>query len=134
MSTQDPLFHEDFNDALHSAVKALGKIEAVARDLWPAKPNGGRYLSDCLNPDRDAKLALEDVVALLKMAREKGVHWAMHQLCDSVGYERPGIAPAKTPNQERAERMAQLLSEFRHLADEEAAAQNAAPQGLRRVL
>ena len=92
MSTQDPLFHEDFNDALTSLVKALGKMDAVASHLWPTKANGGRYLSDCLNPDRDAKLSLDDVVALLKMGRERGIHWAMHKLCDVAGYQAPAIA------------------------------------------
>jgi hypothetical protein len=121
MSSQDPLFHEDFNDALLNLVKALGKMEAVASDLWPNKPNGGRYLSDCLNPDRDAKLSLDDVVALLAMGRARGIHWAMHKLCAVTGYEAPSIARTKTPSQLRAEEMSQLLARFRHLADEEAA-------------
>ena len=121
MSTQDPLFHEDFNDALTSLVKALGKMDAVASHLWPTKANGGRYLSDCLNPDRDAKLSLDDVVALLKMGRERGIHWAMHKLCDVAGYQAPAIARTKTPEQILAERMAQVAADYARLADELAA-------------
>lgn len=118
MSTQDPLFHEDFNDALLNLVKALGKMDAVARELWPTKESGGRYLSDCLNPDRDAKLSLDDVVALLRMGREKGIHWAMHKLCAVTGYEPPTIAKTKTPEQVLAERMKQVAADYARLADE----------------
>jgi hypothetical protein len=131
MSTQDPLFHEDFNDALASLVKALGKMDAVAADLWPNKPNGGRYLSDCLNPDRDAKLSLDDVVALLKMGRNAGIHWAMHKLCEVTGYEPPEIARTKTPEQVIAEQMRQVASEYARLADELAALSQ--PKNLRAV-
>lgn len=134
MSTQDPLFHEDFNDALHSAVKGLGKIEAVARDLWPTKPSGGRYLSDCLNPDRDAKLALEDVIALLRMAREKGIHWAMYQLCDEAGYTRPEIAARPTKAQTMAARLQELATEYKNTADELAAMHENELKKLRSVL
>jgi hypothetical protein len=116
-----PLFHESFNDALQSAVRALGKHEAIARDLWPTKPNAGRYLSDCLNPDREAKLALEDMTALLRMARERGIHWAFYQLCDELGYAHPEIAARPTEEQRLAERMRRIVDEFTHLADEAAA-------------
>lgn len=122
MSTQDPLFHDDFNDSLLNLCKALApKLDAVAADLWPTKPNGGRYLSDCLNPDRDAKLSLDDVVALLKMGRARGIHWAMHKLCDVTGYEAPEIARTKTPEQLLAEQMKKLSAEYSRLADELAA-------------
>jgi hypothetical protein len=118
MSTQDPLFHEDFNDALSSLVKALGKLDAVAHDLWPTKVHGGRYLSDCLNPDRDAKLSLDDVVALLRMGRAKGIHWAMHKLCDVTGYAPPGIAKTKTPEQRLAEELRRIADDYARVADE----------------
>lgn len=120
MSTQDPLFHEDFNDALASLVKALGrgKVEPVARDLWPNRSGAGRWLSDCLNPDREAKLSLDDVVGLLRMGREHGIHWAMHKLCAQTGYEPPSISKTKTPEQLLAERMAKVAAEYARLADE----------------
>jgi hypothetical protein len=126
MSTQDPLFHDDFNDALANAVKALGKQEVVARQLWgPSKPRAGQYLSDCLNRDREAKFSIQEIVELLKMFRAKGIHWAMHALCEEVGYSNPDIVPLKTKGQERAEQMAQLVAEFKRLADEQAAETNA---------
>src|SRR5688572_11959527 len=128
MSTQDPLFHDNFNDALANAVKALGrgKIEPVALELWgPAKPNAGRYLADCLNPERDAKLSIQELVTLLQWAREKGIHWAMHALCEEVGYGEPAIVARKTPEQQLAEQMARAANDYLRLANEAAAAASA---------
>jgi hypothetical protein len=128
MSTQDPLFHDDFNDALASAVKTLGrgKIEPVALQLWgPAKPRAGQYLADCLNPDREAKLSIQELVTLLQWARDKGIHWAMHALCEEVGYGKPDIAPQFTESQKRARRMREIADEMQRLADEQAAEEHA---------
>ena len=123
MSSQGPLFHDDFNDSLLNLVKALGrgKLDPVAKQLWPTKPNSGRWLSDCLNPDREAKLAPEEVVALLVMGREAGIHWAMHKLCEIIGYVPPEIAAPKTPRQILAEQRLANAVEAKRLADEEAA-------------
>lgn len=124
MSTQDPLFHDDFNDALASAVKALGrgKVEPIAMQLWgPAKQNAGRYLSDCLNPERDAKLSIQELVLLLQWCREHGIHWAMHALCEEVGYDKPDLAPKLTEAQKLARRRVELAAELLQIADAEAA-------------
>ncbi|HEX7113739.1 MAG TPA: hypothetical protein VF193_01295 [Steroidobacter sp.] len=124
MGTQDQLFHEDFRDALKHLVKALGGFEAVGLELWPAKSMkaAGNWLRDCLDPERPAKLDLEEVVRLLRMGRERGVHCAVHKLADETGYERPGIAPCKTKAQLIGEQMAHHLREFQRLANEQAAA------------
>lgn len=123
MSTQDPLFHEDFRDALRHIVKAMGGVEAVGSELWPAKTRkaAGTWLSDCLNPERPAKLDLEEVVELLRMGRIAQVHCAMDQLASEAGYAKPDIAPTKTPRQELAEKMQRLAAEYAKLADEDAA-------------
>lgn len=123
MATQDQLFHEDFRDALKHLVKALGGFEAVGLELWPAKSMkaAGNWLRDCLDPERPAKLDLEEVVRLLRMGRERGVHCAIHKLADDLGYDRLAIAPVKTQAQQIAERMAHHLREFQRLADEQAA-------------
>lgn len=123
MSPQAPLFHEDFRDALRHAIKALGGVEAVGADLWPSKTRkaAGTWLSDCLNPERPAKLDLEEVVQILDMARAEGIHCALHQLCDEAGYARPDIAPTKTPRQELVAEIEKTLAKLRHLAEQEAA-------------
>jgi len=127
MATQDQLFHEDFRDALKHLVKALGGPEAVGLELWPAKSMkaAGNWLRDCLDPSRQAKLDIEEIVKLIRMGRERGVHCAIHKLADETGYERPGIAPSKTKAQLIGEQMEYHLREFRRLADEHAAALSA---------
>lgn len=122
MHTQE-LFHDDFSDALRHAVKALGGCEVVGLDLWPSKTRkaAGAWLSDCLNPERPAKLDLEEVVKILRMARDKGVHCALYQLCDEAGYAHPPIVCPKSPLEEKAERLQRIAAEFGRLAAEVAA-------------
>jgi hypothetical protein len=131
--SQDALFYEDFRGAVRHLVGALGGPKKVGALLRPtlSPQAAANWVNDCLSETRDSKFDFEDISALLSKGRELGVHCAMWQLCDETQYERPDIAPRKTPNQERAERMANLLAEFRHLADEEAAEQRT--QGLKRV-
>lgn len=122
MQTQE-LFHDDFRDALRHAVKALGGYDAVGADLWPAKSRKAAWawLSDCLNPERPAKLDLEEVIQILRMARVKGVHCAIYQLCDDTLYGHPPIVSPKTPLEEKAERLQRIAAEFGRLAAEVAA-------------
>lgn len=117
------LFHDDFRDALRHAIKALGGYEAVGADLWPAKMRkaAGNWLNDCLNDERPAKLDLEEIVQILRMARERGIHCAIYQLCDETLYARPGIVAPKSPLEEKAERLERLAAEFKRLAAEVAA-------------
>lgn len=117
------LFHDDFRDALRHAIKALGGYEVVGADLWPAKLRkaAGNWLNDCLNPERPAKLDLEEVVQIMRLARDKGIHCAMYQLCDDALYARPPIVAPKSPLEEKAERLERLAAEFKRLAAEVAA-------------
>lgn len=117
------LFHEDFRDALRQAVKALGGYDTVGADLWPSKTRkaAGAWLSDCLNPERAAKLDLEEISQILRMARERGVHCAMHQLAEESGYAPPVIRPDRTPEQLLAEQMKRMVADLARLADEHAA-------------
>jgi hypothetical protein len=126
---QEALFYEDFRGALRHLVGALGGPKKVGAMLRPALPIHAavNWVNDCLNPNRDTKFDYEDISKLLTEGRVRGIHCAMWQLADETGYTRPTIAPAKTRNQERAERMDRLLAEFRHLADEEAAEANQPP-------
>ena len=133
MSPQTQLFHEDFRDALRHAIKALGGVEAVGADLWPSKTRkaAGTWLSDCLNPERPAKLDLEEIVQIIDMARAEGIHCALHQLCDETGYHRPEIAPAKTPRQELVAEIERTLAKLRQLTEQEAALDRATDRRVR---
>ena len=99
---QQDLIHEDWRDALRHAVKALGGMDTVGIEIWPGKTRkaAGAWLSDCLNPERAAKLDLEEIQQLLRMARDRGVHLGLHFLCDELGYGRP---PPVEPADQQAE-------------------------------
>jgi hypothetical protein len=88
---QQPLFHEDINDALRSAVKACGGTKVVASKFWPEKPiaDATSYLNDCLNPTRPAKLSPEQVLYLLRWAKDQGFHGAMAYINGEAGYAAP---------------------------------------------
>jgi hypothetical protein len=88
---QQALFHEDLYDALKSAVKCLGGTKAVGIKLWPEKTmsDAQSYLNDCLNKDRLAKLDPQQVLLLMKWAREAGCHEAMNYFCAEAGYSIP---------------------------------------------
>jgi len=88
---------ESINDALVECVKACGGSKAVGPQLWPelAPDAAQRKLLDSLNEDRQAKLSPEQVVLILRLARERGCHVGMTFLASALGYTQPEpIAPA----------------------------------------
>lgn len=123
MAGQEPLFFEDFRGSIRHLVGALGGPKKVGAMLRPqlSVQAAANWVNDCLSETRDSKFDFEDLSMILAEGRKRGIHCAMWQLADETGYTHPTIAPLKTRNQERAERMERLLAEFRHLADEEAA-------------
>jgi hypothetical protein len=98
---QSALFYESFNDALDASVKACGGAKVVACKMWPDKtPEAAhRLLLACLNESRDEKLGPDQVLFILKLARERGFHGAMNFIARDSGYADP--APIE-PEDERA--------------------------------
>lgn len=88
---QIPLIVDNANDAVRDTVRAIGGTKVVGPLLWPTKkPEAAeRYLDDCLNPNRDHKLSLEEALAIAKLGREKGIHLIVGFCCDDVGYAPP---------------------------------------------
>lgn len=87
---------ESINDALIECVKSCGGSKAVGVALWPA--NGveaaQRQLLACLNPDRNEKLGPDEVLLILRMARDRGCHAGMQYLAETLGYATPvPVAP-----------------------------------------
>lgn len=82
---------ESFNDALIACVKACGGSAQVGRKLWPEKTQDAaqRLLLDCLNEDRPARLAPDQVLLLLSMSRVKGFHAGMNYIAEHLGYAEP---------------------------------------------
>lgn len=79
------------NDALIELVKTLGGSKVVGVKLWPAKgiEAAQRHLLACLNAERSEKLALEEVVHIMRLGREAGQHSAMAWICQELGYSTP---------------------------------------------
>jgi hypothetical protein len=96
MQTDLPFF-ECPEDALRAAVQALGGAKKVGAVLWPDKaPDvAGRHLLDCINPGRAEKLDLSQVICVLRLAKEAGVHAPMAWICAEVGYDATPVARAE---------------------------------------
>lgn len=96
-AAQPPLFVESTTEALRAAVAAVGGAKIVGPQLWPHKPadEAARALLDALNPERPHKLDPDQVIFLLRKAREIGYHGAIEYFCAEAGYTRPSpIEPA----------------------------------------
>src|SRR5437899_590808 len=93
MNPSDPqqrkLWFEDIYDAFKEIVKVGGGMKKVADLMWPTNPRGPQLLADCLNPKEREKLALEDVIWLLRFGRELGCHEAINYICEQAGYDKP---------------------------------------------
>lgn len=87
---QPKLHYEDFNDALHDLVQALGGFKKVGPRLWPEllADEAAHRLRHCLNADRREKLSPHQVLLLLRWGREAEFHGAKHFLDDDAGYTR----------------------------------------------
>jgi hypothetical protein len=96
---------ESVNDALHAAVNALGGYKKVGPALRPELPidQAAGWLRDCLNPSRREKLAPEQVMLVLRKAREAGYHAAMHFVAFDTGYKATPVDP-QTQESELQER------------------------------
>ena len=86
---------ESVNDALVSAVKALGGYKPIGAKLRPELPpdQAGNWLRDCLNAGKREKLSPEQFVLILRMARESSYHAAMDFVAGDAGYKASAIDP-----------------------------------------
>jgi hypothetical protein len=71
--------------------------------------------------DRRAVFHAKHLIRAIQIAKEHNVHFVKHWLDTATGYVPTSVAPVKTKGQERADKMAKLVAEFRRLADEHAA-------------
>jgi hypothetical protein len=112
---QEPLFIETINEALREAVKALGGAKEVGKKLRPEKmaDEAGRWLLDCLNPERRERLDPDQVMWILREARKVGCHVAMNFICDDAGYSKP--LPLE-PEDEKAQLQREFIESTKALA------------------
>lgn len=98
------LMHETLNDALIHVVTGLGGYKKVGVAMRPelSVEQGASWLRDCLNPARREHLAPDQVVLLLKLGRQAGIHAGMGFVAGECGYSVP--TPVE-PEDERAKLM-----------------------------
>ena len=79
---------ENLNQALIECVNAAGGSAVVGKKLFPEKqPEAAqRTLLDCLNEDRPAKLSPEQLLLVLRLARERGYHGGVGYILADLGY------------------------------------------------
>lgn len=100
---------ESFNQALVDCVKAAGGSAIVGPKLFPEKLKDAaqRALLDHLNPERPAKLAPDQVLFILRLARERGHHGGVDYILNDLGY-----APTRPiePKDEAADLMRRYIA------------------------
>lgn len=96
------MVYESFNSALIDCVRAIGGSKQVGPKLWPEKtPDcAQRMLLDALNDDRPGKLSPDQVLLVLRLAREKGHHGGVDFILEDLGY---GPTKPIEPKDEAAE-------------------------------
>ncbi len=91
MSEQERLFFEDANEALRFTVQRMGGTKVVGPQLRGdmSVESAQTWLDACLNPNNATRLDPEQVVALVLLARRKGIHSYAQYLMQVLGYEAP---------------------------------------------
>jgi hypothetical protein len=108
---QEPLFVESLEEALRDAVNALKGPKAVGVMLWPSMKAdlAGRRVNQCLDPERDEKFDLSEILLIVKAARALNKHTVMAFLARELDYEFSPIDPETVETKERRE-LADLLN------------------------
>lgn len=125
---QPELWFDRWEDALRSvliSVYGKGWAQKAAANMSPTDDPiaRGKWLEHALNPERAEKLALAEIVWILRLGRQHGYHDAMFYLTDEASYQRP--IPI-TPEQRRdalreeaaglAERLESVVRELRRVS------------------
>ena len=100
-----PLWIDSWQDGVRAIAQRIGTKELCYR-VW-GESKSANWLSDCLNPDRAAKLDPDELIAILKIGREIGVHVLMHHICQQANYSEP---QPKNPEDERAELQREFIN------------------------
>lgn len=79
---------DTLTQVLIDCVRAAGGSAIVGPKIWPEKlaETAQRQLLDCLNDDRPAKLSPDQVLLVLRLAREKGYHGGVAYILETLGY------------------------------------------------
>lgn len=122
---------DSINDQLIEAVRALGGSKIVGPMMWPQKSVDAaqRALLDALNTERPNRLDPEQMLFILRRARQAGHHGAAEWLMKEIGYAPP--VPI-APRDEVAELQRQYIEAVRELKELAGKIEKASP-GVRQV-
>jgi hypothetical protein len=97
MTDTMPLFFEGVDEALRQVVAVLGGAKKVGAAMRPELPadQAGNWLLACLNRDRRERLNPDQVLYLLRAAREAGYHQSMAWIAAEAGYKVEPLSPAQ---------------------------------------
>lgn len=114
---QQQLFYEDIFECVKAAVQHAGGAKEVGPKLWPTKSvfQAQKQLLNCLNREEAQKLCIEELMAIMKLAREAGFHQAKHWIDEALGYQP---TPPRDPKIERdrlADELARAADNFKNL-------------------
>lgn len=117
---QVPLWHDSIEDAVGTAVQALGGAKKVAEVLWPALKPETAYsrLKHSLDPDKPEKLSLGELLMIARMARARGEHSIAQYFGRDVGYEVMPLNNEEIEKKVRREKMRWHLAEVARLSQE----------------
>lgn len=115
--SQQQLFYEDVFDVVKAAVQHAGGAKVVAPKLWTTKPvlQAQKELLDCLNRESPRKLCIEELLMVLKLAKEAGFHQAKHWIDETLGYQPTPPQDPKVERDRLAEEMARAADNFKNL-------------------
>jgi hypothetical protein len=118
---QHQLWHDTIFDALGSAVQVSGGVKKVSAKLWPALTTDAATirLRSCLNPDHPQKLCPEELLLVLRLAKEAGDNSVMTFLARSLGYEIIPLTPVETEKRAKRAKKLELLEQLKRLEDDE---------------
>lgn len=118
---QHELWHDTIFDALGSAVQVAGGVKKVSARLWPALDvtSASARLRGCLNPDHAQKLCPEEMLLILRLAKDAGDNSVMAYLARVLGYEIDPLTPVETEKRAKRARKLALLDELKRLEDDE---------------
>jgi hypothetical protein len=111
----DKLFYESMLDAVGVVILALGGPKDVGERLWPSLKSSTQRIRDCLNPNRDEKFSLDELVKLARWGRDAGCHAVAVYFNAEAGYQPPVPLSAQEEKQELERQAIEAVKQLTHL-------------------
>ena len=113
-------FAENELHCLRQAVDMFGGAKLVSAELWPMKDpiKGGKWLDCCLHQGRPEKLGVREMVAILKLCADSGIHEPKRWFDARMGYEPSCPIDQPSDPMDHVEDLGRLLKRYEALLRE----------------